>query len=575
MVSIRTIRYSISRIKTYLEKYNCVLNYSNRKGYYFNKQDLIKVQILLEEMTADKGIATNKHQRKIYLSGRIIRKECVEIDKLADQLFISTASVLSDAESVSSKYHGIEISSNKIYNKMTIEQKLRLVTNLVIEESQKSKVLSAAHIKFFFDNKIENFKQIEKCIKLSSIVVPNKMVQFQISWLLLYITEEFEISLDTNESILTKLNTCLTTDEYSIILKYLRILGAICGEKVINLDVRKFLGELEKYYNYKMNNEFEIVRLEHKVASINDQISEQIIFKFAHTKRYIRLYPYSFSISQQLLNSTLGKQSYSRDQVAYISDSIQKILFESVNSKTILFIVDGDEAVANSYTEWILSKYTKNVLIQIEQYNNYQQGIDIHGNNIACIINCTELEVVTSYDVLSVGSSLSIESLNKIDKMLSVENGNYKFFQHFLSQRLLKVYLTETSFDQVLKNSSNNLMKNKYITDADSYFKDCQEREKVGTTYIGYKTMISHPLVHRANENILFITVLSEPVLVEGDEVQLIINCAFKNEIEFDISRLFELIMKMIETEKSIGQITSSKSEMELLINIRNAVIKI
>lgn len=574
-VSTRTIRYSLSRIRTMLESYDCSLKFSNKRGYYFSKQDLIKVKILLEELAVKNNYATNSHQRRNYISGKIVRAKTCDIEKMALDLFVSSGSVLSDIEYIVKRNSGIEIKGTLVSNNMTLEQKLRLVINLVINESQKSKTIRSTNIRFFFSDSAPNLKQLSSSIKNSSLLVDNDIVEFQLMWFLLYVIEEFKLNMNDKQSITTILYEQLNSYEYGLVCSYILLLGIDNDQVFPNPLVRSFLKELENYYEYKIGNENEIIILERKIAAIKVQVSGQIDFKCSSTKRNIRLYPYSFSISQQLLNSVLGKAAYSRDQVAYISDSIQKILFESTNSRTILFVVDGDDTIAKSYSEWILSKYTKNVQIQVEQINDFQKHIREHGDNIALVINCTELSLNSKFDTLNIGSSLSIDSLNKIDKMLSVENGNYKFFQQFLSQRLLKVYLGKTSVEEVIANSAKYLKLNDYIEDENEYVDACLEREKVGTTYIGYKTMISHPIKQKAKENVLFITVLSKPHIVMGNEIQLIINCAFKSEINFNISRLFELIMKLIEVDDSLEKIVTSKSEMELLINIRNGVIKI
>ncbi len=575
MVSTRTLRYAISRIREQLNNYNCKLAYSNQQGYYFSKQDLIKVKIILKEVTEHNELITNKHQRKIYLSGQIVWNRELDLEQVANQLYISTASIVKDAEVISKNNIGIKVSGNKVINNMTFNQKLRLLTNLIFKESQKSQIVATSNLKFFFSNRMDSFKQLQVMVGTSSLSIPSAIASYQISWLLLYICEQCNICLDSEQSIVVILQNHLSTEHFKTVLDYMLVFGVDNGQVFENDQVSSFLEQLESYYQYNMTNHLEVIALEKKVKSIEKQINNKIEFRFSSTKRYIRLYPYSFAISQQLLDSVLGKQEYSRDQVAYISDSIQKILFESVNSKTIIFLTEGNDAVAKSYSDWILSKYTKNVLIQIVDSKDYIHDSSAYGDNIAFIINCTDSKFQTKWETLNVGSKLSIESLNKIDKMLSVENGNYKFFQQFLSQRLLKVYLNQTSFETVLQNSAKYLERNNYIIDANEYMQDCMARENIGTTYIGYKTMISHPLEHRANENILFITVLAKPLIIGDDEIQLIINCAFKNEIEFDISRLFELIMKMVENDNSLDKIISSQSEMELLINIRNAVIKI
>lgn len=575
-VSIRTIRYSISRLRTYLEPFECELKYSNKDGYHFSKMDTIKVEIILQEQLNKKVLVTNARQRRLYLTGQIIRSVELNLETEASELYVSPASLMKDAEELVVANEGLVLKRNIVVNKMSNENILRIVTNIIIKESQASYVIGTSNLNFLFSaQQLDLIPLIVEKINQSSLEIPNQIVEFQTKWLILFCIVHFGISLSDDTGIVSQMKSKMRTEDYRIMEKHLKVLGVGCGSKPKILGLDKFVKDLEVYYGYTIENELEILWLERKLESISLQLENEIEFKFSQTKRNIRLYPYSFSISQQLLNNVLGKASYSRDQVAYICDSIQRILFEASYSQTIMFISENDVSVANSYVEWIISKYTKNVNILIETYSEFIKHKSNYSSGIKFIINCTNNPIVSSVETVNVGPALSIDNLTKIDKMLAVENGNYKFFQQFLSQRLLKIFLNETSFESALTNSAKYLEENGYIKNAKEYKRNCLAREKVGTTYIGYQTMISHPLVHQASQNVLFITVLAQPIDIEGNSVQLIINCAFKEEIDFNISRLFELIMKVIEKEESLNLIVGSKSEMELLINLRNAVIKI
>lgn len=579
-LSVRSIRYAIDRIKLYLEKYQCYLNYSNSRGYYFTNQEQLKVMVLLEELSNSKQLITNQKQRRLYIAGQISRSDKLSIKQLASDLYISESSVQNDCNQIILGYQQLESNNNYVINKMSFKYQLRFVVNLLINQSQMITSIDFHQLRLFF-GEVYSDQKLQAVIRLvndSVFEIDNKYLEFQVTGLIYYLLDRFALfnNIESNLHLLLKNN--LKLDEYQMVILFLNAIGCHYELEYIGIydEVTEFLLAIENYYQIDfMASELDIINLERRIRTIQLQSKLEIEFKYHSSKRNIRLYPYSFSISQQLLNGINKKNDYSRDQVAYICASIQHILFESSHIKSIIFIADDDVTVVDSYTKWIQSKYSKNMKIVVLTNSQVREYLNKYHDEVQFIINFTDSLVVTDIDVLAVSAVLSIDTLNKIDKMLSIENGNYQFFSNFVNQRMLKVSFNPMSLRDIFNNCANSLEQNGYIDDRHKYVEQCLKREEIGTTYIGYRTMISHPLKYAANNNVLFITILATPLQVLDSEVNIIISCAFKNEIDFDISRLFELIMKVVEKDQTTDLLISSKSEMELFINLRNSIIKL
>lgn len=579
-LSIRSIRYAIERIKRYLEKYQCNLYYSNSRGYYFNNQELLKVIVLLEELSNSKQLITNQKQRRLYLAGQIARANKLSIKQLAADLYISESSVHNDCNRIIAGYQQLVSNNNYVINAMEFTEQLRFVVNLLISQSQVVTDINSYQLRLFFGETYSELKlkQVIKLVSDSVFAVNNKYLEFQVTGLIYYLLDKFNLfnNSETNLHLLLKNN--LRRSDHQVIILFLNAIGCHyeLNDPVIYAEVTNFLLAIENYYQIdSMASELDLINLEQRIKTIQLQSELGIEFRYHSTKRNIRLYPYSFSISQQLLNGLSKKFDYSRDQVAYICASIQHILFESSHIKAIIFVVDTEETVVDSYSKWIQSKYSKNMKIVVLKSSQVQDYLSHFHDEVQFIINFTNNLIVTDVDVLAVSAVLSIDTLNKIDKMLSIENGNYQFFSKFVNQRMLKVSFNPLPLIAVFNNCAKSLEQNNYISDCDKYVDQCLKREEIGTTYIGYRTMISHPLKYAANRNVLFITILATPLQVLDSEVNIIINCAFKNEIDFDISRLFELLLKVVENDQTTDLLISSQSEMELFINLRNAIIKL
>ncbi len=583
-VSLRTAKYRIAEAKNYALKYDCELRYSYEQGYYFLKRERLIIELLLNDlMNLQVGITTY-NQRRLYILGTLLCNENTSIQNLINQTYSQEVTIKKDLHFLQSELnHGnlkLKINGSNVTLIADFLEKSKVFINFVLEESQVAVDHNSFNLRVFFYENIssELYEKLQVKFMNSKYNVANDYTRFQIFWYLYYIAIIRRINFSNNNVSLQKLlKQNLSPEELKILEELIIAIGyEDSGSFSRDSHATNFFNKLEREYNLQISyDSLSYQNIIFKIKQLSLQLSYGINFKYRKTKRIIRLYPYSFSIAQQLLNYVGLKEIKSRDAVAYITTDIQSLLFNSKYSKSILIVASTVNDIIKYYISWIEYQYTKNIKIIVVSPKAAKQKVLYHQQEIKLIINFEVLKINSQVPELKLSPIISKQNINQIDQMLKRESGNLLFMKNFLHQRYLKVFLFQPTFSDILKQAAIKWEKEKVITDAISFINECEKREIVGTTYIGYETMIVHPLDYCANENMLYITTVHNKINVQGNEVSLFIICAFKKSIDFEISRLFEILTKMVEQEKYRTKITNSESEMELLININSVLEKL
>ncbi len=575
-LSKRTIRYAISTIRTYLKENNCELLYTNQRGFHFSKSDMLTVEVLITELMRKQVTVSNYQERILYLQGVLLFNHRFEISNVANTLFTERSIIIKDLKSLKELYPEIKIVKDLVIWDVSFERQLQAIINIILKQVKNADSIYNQEILLLCASNYDEVKlnMIKQIVTSSNLNITNKYLFFQMTWFSYFILNNRNISFSKYDDIIVLLQDNFKKYEFNYILKILDALGLSstieCSGKVIALTT-EFLTNISCSYNIDFDQEnYAFAQLLKRINSIKLQSELNIDFKYSQTERIIRLYPYSFSIAQQLLNIH-GLKACNNSQVAYLCKYIQIVLFETAIRKAIVIISDVFDHTINYYIKWIKYQYSKNVKIILYSPNEFKsvassiQGIDL-------IIDFSKSRQSSINQTIYLDQVLSIENVNKIDHNLKRGNSNLRFMSKFINQGLLKIYLNDSSISDSLSYASEQLFKRRYIENADKYIEECMKREQVSSTYIGFNTMIMHPLQYNSKRNALHISVFKQPLKLEEGDVQIIITCAFKDNIDFEISRLFELLMRIVESESNRRILIASQSEMDLFINLRKII---
>lgn len=579
-LSKRSIRYSISMIREYLETENCELKYSNEKGYHFNKSDKLKVEILVNEFIRNQKIIGNFHERIFYLKGLLLVDDQFNVLDISQKMYIDRAIIIKDIKQIKAMWPEINYFNNRCTYQINKSEKLIKMCNLILNcANNKNDIYNHELMVTLFDYYSETkLLQIDKLVLNSSLNIKTKYLHFQVTWLSYYVLIGIKFDYNIDQDLIEIIKENVSLEIFNRFVNILESIG-VEGLQIINLTkleikTEKFMNNVALKYgiNFDKNN-YAFDNLVRRINSVKLQLDLGIEYKYAEAERLIRLYPYSYSFAQQLLN-VHQLINCSNEQVAYICESVQVLLFEAAIIKEIIIINDVYNAIISYYIEWIEYQYSKNV--QIYYYNPIEFKAEKQNHRkIDLIINFSNAKKVTGDKIIHLNPVLSIENVNQIDCFLKKGNNNLRFMSNFINQGLLKVYLNPTKLDNVLEYVGAQLEKRKYITNQNKFVKGCLQREKISSTYVGFNTMIRHPLNYVAKRNAVHISVLQKPEHIDGNQVEIIITCAFEEKIDFEISRLFELLMKIIEQKLNRKLMVESQSEMDLFICLNNIITKL
>lgn len=583
-ISLRTTRYQISNLKTLLKKSDVFLHYSNSRGYYLLNKDILKIELLMNDLTNFDIKITNKKHRQIFIMGELLQNKRVNKNYILDKTYCQENTIMGDITNIRKilKPYGIQVCKNVdyIWIEGSFKKKSQLVINFLITESHKEVYNNSYDLQLFFYEKIDYriIDQLSIAYRNQGIKDDNRFVKFQSYWYLYYVIKNLNITELNERKLIEQIGSCLEKNEYKLLIDMLSSIGYhhnISKATGFKYTMIRFFRNIEKEYNLPINYQsglFELLAI--KVYEVFLQQQLAINFLYVDTEKIVIAYPYSFSIAQQLLNYLSINLRLNRDQVAYLTVAVQDLLFNSEHSKAILIVSNSNEEIVNYYSRWIEYQYSKNIKILTCESSKTKDLLNAHNNEIKMILNFEKNTISSKQNTLNLAPLISSRNVNLIDNNLKRESGNYLFMERFIYQRLLSVYLSTVSFFNIISRGAKRLVDMNVIDDADEFVKQCILREEVGTTYVGNETMLVHPLNYSSNSSAISIAIINNGINVEGNIIKIIIICALKKEVDFDASRLFEIIMKIIGERQYADIIINSDNEMELLINLQNILKK-
>ncbi|MFV0288933.1 MAG: PTS sugar transporter subunit IIA [Mycoplasmatales bacterium] len=587
-LSLRTIRYSIKNIREELQKYQCELLYSRRKGYYFSKSHKIKVEILIDKFYSETLHISDSEQRKSYILGKILFDYQININKVADISFCQKSLIVRDVQTINKEFKKyqtiIKKEQGSLYcYKLNLEVASSIFLNQVIAKTYIFKDLynTKISILFFEIFNLHEFKYFAAYLKNTELIMYNEKIQIQVIWYSYYIFKKYINNITILKtyyySILDLFKNNLSNSNYCLVKKFLKSIGyykKLIIEQQLQQDIQSFFRILASNYQIKIDFSAKVfATLLEKIMEVTLRKQLKIILKLKNTARLIRLYPYSFSISQQLLGFIYQDSSFPRDDVAYIAEEIQELIFSSTESKALLIITDESNENIEYCKRWISYQYTKNLKIYELTYEESQKLLKNKVTKIKLILNFSNKKIISNVPYLDMDYILTIEQINKIDFILKNNLTNSEFLSKFFIQNSFKIFLNKVSLEEVITAASQKMYSNKYVEDWKKLRDKCLKREKIAPTYIGYNTMIIHPLNYFSQKNIVFLTISKEPIIIDNAACNIFFLCCFKEKIDFEISRLFEYILKIVENDKYKNILINAQSEMELIMDL-NAIIK-
>ena len=145
----------------------------------------------------------------------------------------------------------------------------------------------------------------------------------------------------------------------------------------------------------------------------------------------------------------------------------------------------------------------------------------------------------------------------------------------YFNKRTTRIYRDKRSFEQVIRDLSEELKKEDCIFDVQEFTEDVLQREVNYPTFIGDWFMLPHPLVTFAKKTAIGAAVLKHPLRMQDKEVQLIFLLAMERKHNEQLGVLFELFRHIAGERSAIRRLTAVETEEEFadeLIQISNSL---
>lgn len=521
-ISSRTIRNDIKNINAFLEKYRIEISSNNYIGYFLNI--LPKEREILEEMFHSDNIISKgePEYREKYILLNIIRFNKICIDDIADELYISTSSILSDLKRIEQKLYSIDrgFTFDKRGCFYSIEGKnekyIRLYLSLILIDRFNDLDIG------IISNIIEEEASFEKLKKdlfevlnRQNIVLSDHDFMFFCTYLIVSIIRNrhgysveceplissLRETLTIVKEIVSRLsedhNITFAPEETGLINELYRSFNTIQKQPDININLREDIKEISRKIDelygtvFADDGQFLNGITTHLDSYLNKK-DLKINFSEGIIKEIKQIYSFAYNLSIYLIDLLKRNKKYisleiNENEMVFISMHFQASIERHMMKREVKALVVCSYGIGTTkLLETQLKKEFSNMNI-LATVSSFAYELIDH-KDVDLIITTTPLNIKDNIPMVEVGVPLSISSIEGIKSIL-----RSKYFW------LKKVYPLIMDIPEEVKNEEECF---KYMSSIINYIegkdyeleKKLQDREKILSTNIGKSIAMPHAL---------------------------------------------------------------------------------
>lgn len=598
-LSDRTIRSDINQINQELKSNRCSVQSSKSNGYYIRDEDITQIKNILEAYKEDEIEIINE-DRIYYILGSLMDNHEVDMEDLADELYVSLQSISKDVVKLQKKLINsynidlFDVSSNHL--KLIVhEETIRILFfKLVKTEILKSKCLMSRKLSLLLMQSV-NEAELQDLMHL--VASHYEKLGFTLSSESLYIiTWVIYFTLHRNRG-----NQKLETleEEYGSKNQVIHnlLLQISVDKQDLHENDRVLLSRyLDTVGLMKNNQEYFIVS--DKCQKIMNEFVEEVSYKYClnlyedeewldnvmiHTEVMLRRLKEDYELSNPILTEIKKKFAFAYeiamliapiiykyegeylldDEISYIAIYIEYFLQKQNNKIKAILVSGSGMGLTHLIKNWISEKFMNTIEI-LDYIPSYQVNHYLGNHQVDLVISTIPLsktEVPIVY-IDSIPGNEDFYNLSYWVKKIRISLRSEKIIKNLFHSDFMIVEETVKSFEEIIASLTRKLESKKKLFDAHLFECDVIEREKVYPTKLNEKFMIPHPLRVKARENAVAVAILRNGML-EDSEIRLIFLLALDAQADSDIDILFRLINQIgIDTEKLQEIITMEDCEL-------------
>lgn len=290
-------------------------------------------------------------------------------------------------------------------------------------------------------------------------------------------------------------------------------------------------------------------------------------------------YPYAYEISMLMVSVIYRyKNCYIQDdEISFIAIFVEHFL-ENVNRKLKAVIISAARFSVNSIvSSWIQTNFQNQIAVET-LLPKHNLGKYLEEHQVDLIISIMDTYVhpsIATFRMDGIPNQYTLAAMNALVYRIRM---NYRFremIKVYFNKRTTRIYRDKRSFEQVIRDLSEELKKEDCIFDVQEFTEDVLQREVNYPTFIGDWFMLPHPLVTFAKKTAIGAAVLKHPLRMQDKEVQLIFLLAMERKHNEQLGVLFELFRHIAGERSAIRRLTAVETEEEFadeLIQISNSL---
>lgn len=282
-------------------------------------------------------------------------------------------------------------------------------------------------------------------------------------------------------------------------------------------------------------------------------------------------YKYSFEISMLMVPIVFKyKQIYiTEDEISYLAVYIEHFL-ENINHKIKTLIVTKQRhSITNRVLLW-LDRHFENQIQVMEIINSYQL-VNFNLDNYDFIVFLNDfihLPKIETYYMVGLPDIRDLEKITKIVHNVKLNKRVSKILQEYVCKEAVHIYQNVNSLDNLLFELVHNLYNRKIIDNEEEFYLDILQREKNYPTNVGAKMMLPHALFSFASKNGIEIALLKDPILHNGNYVNIVVILAFEKGFNENVELLLSFLNQIAFSCGYLEKLISSNSVDEFIYNL-------
>lgn len=608
-VTSRTIRNDIKELEDVIAKYGTSIKSIRGSGYSLEVHDEELFRKLLQEVLDEQASNNNEipelpEERVQYIIKRLLlERDYVKLEDLADDLYISKSTIqndLKDVKRIFNSYgivldkkpnYGLKIKGDEVQLRFCISEYLfdRKLTNRDVE-SKNISILSNDEMQLIRATILEQIK--ENNINLSDIGLNNLSIHIAIACRRIrnnnYVSmapEDLEKIINEKEyevakKIILQIEDALEVTFPAVEIAYIAI--HLLGTKTIaqsNLSDKEVLSIIDEDIARLTFSILEAID-EKFILDIKDD-KELFISLSLHLRPTINRYKYGMNIRNPMLNEIKANYPIAFEAGLLAGTILEKNIGVTINENEVGYLALHISAAmersklnhkvkrcivvcASGIGSAMLLKYklqsefgSKLTVLGTTEYYKLK---DTSLHEIDFIVSTIPIEDHLPIPVIEVNTILGESDFQKIEKIMSDSEVNKL---EYTREDLVFLQMKFETRDEVLEFLTNQLKKKALIDD--DFYSAILEREALSPTSFGNFVAIPHPITPKTDSTFWAICTLQKPIDWGGKRVQFVCLLCVERDSKSDFKKMYELLIKVIDSEKLVQQIIKCKTYHEFI----------